>query len=161
MHKPVNEKPSGEVWVSKPISMQEKICMIYSYLNLCYGLAVLSFLSFFIFVESMKWLGIKACLPFFLSCAIRHEPWIWYSHLSPSPCSCIRKKWISLGNSIHSDNFHSLVKCPKEISRVWVHTEKSCQLSYRVFGFWPSTIQHWNCNSNIYCLAGKIWENNW
>jgi len=58
----------------KPFSMQEKICMIYSYLSLCYGLAFIYFIYFF--VESMKWLGIKACLPFFLNCAVRHEHWI-------------------------------------------------------------------------------------
>lgn len=141
-----------------PFSVQEKICMIYSYLSLCYGLAVLSFLSFFIFVESMKWLGIKACLPFFLSCAVRHEHWIWYSHLPPSPCSLIRKKLISLDNSVHSDDFHSLVKCPKEISRVWVHTEKNCQLSYCVFGFWPSTIQHRNCATATFIVLLAKYE---
>lgn len=34
------------------------------------------YFGLFLFVESMKWLGIKACLPFFLNCAVRHEHWI-------------------------------------------------------------------------------------
>lgn len=52
--------------------------MTYSYLSLCYGLdfIYIYFVCLFLFVESMKWLGIKACLPSLLNCAVRHEHWI-------------------------------------------------------------------------------------
>lgn len=113
-----------------PFSMQEKICMTYSYLSLCYGLAF-PFLSF-IFCGKHEVAWDQSLSPFFLNCAFRHEHWIWYSHLP------LLKRMDPLSIQL---TFKILSKRPKEISIVWVHIKKTCQ-PFLLYGFVPLAISH-------------------
>lgn len=123
----------------------------YAWFTATYVCVMLWLFLFFVclftyFVESMKWLGIKACL---LSFQIVLLGMNTGSDMATSP------EWIHCP-------FKILPKCPEEISIMWCILKRSascravCMCS---FGHQPSSTERVQCS--ICCLAGRIIENNW
>lgn len=128
----------------KPFSIQEKICMIYSCLSLCYGLA---FICFIFLVFSWKaWSGLGSKLVF-LSFKFVLLGMNSGSDTATFPPPLLgKKKRIRLDNFIHSVNFHGLVKTSKRNQcGLGAHSKDlpAFRVDLFVFGVWPSTIQRW------------------
>lgn len=128
----------------KPFSMQEKICMIYSYLCLCYALAFPFFCLFvYLFCGKHEVAWDQSLSPFFSDCAFRHEHWIWYGHLP-------RMDTLSIQN---------FAKMSRRNQYNVVHIKEICQLSCCVYVFfWPPAIQH-RKSAMQHLLS--CWQNNW
>lgn len=117
----------------------------YAWFTATYVCVMLWLFLFFVclftyFVESMKWLGIKACL---LSFQIVLLGMNTGSDMATSP------EWIHCP-------FKILPKCPEEISIMWCILKRSA--SCRAVFFWPPAIQH-RKSAMQHLLS--CWQNNW